>query len=132
MSNFPGQSAHVDGAYSMTRRFEGITKAGWTELDIRGPGWVQACPLLNDAEKADAAARAEIKRITFTVDAGTVDLADESSPGDRYTHADAAGNFSTAERKFLNAHGRSSVWWKAAAADFEIEVVFDIPRATDV
>lgn len=131
MSNFPGL-ATIAGAYSMTRRFTGVTKAGWTELDIRGPGWVQACPELDDVQKTAAAARAELRSVTITVESGTVDLAGEAVPGDRFSRADGAGNLTNTSKDFSPGTGVSSFWWKAAAADFEIEIRFDIPRAEDV
>lgn len=131
MSNFPGL-ATTAGAYSMTRRFSGVTKAGWTELDIRGPGWVQACPELNDVQKADATARAELRAVLVTVESGTFDLAGEEVPGDRFSRADGAGTFTNTSKDFSPGLGVSSFWWKASAADFEIEIRFDIPRAEDV
>lgn len=132
MSRFNGYSGHLVGGYSMVRRFSGLTKANWTALKFRGEGWFGACDQLDDNEKDAAVARGEVKRITVSVDSGTFDLAEVVAPGDRYSQIDASGNFPEMSRDYPNALGMHTFYYRCSGADFEIEVIFDIPGVGDV
>lgn len=122
---FRGIADHMAGAYHMTRRFTGQTKATWTEIDFRNESWFVACPLLEGQALKDAAqARGVLKRVQVTVDDGTVSIADEAAPDDRYSQTST--NNQEIVREYRTEHGRHQIWWQASAATFEIHVEFDI------
>ena len=123
---FHGIEDHTPGAYSMTRRVENQTKTGWTLIDIRAnTAWAYSCPqLTTQALREAAAARAVLKSLQVTVDAGTVEIAEEAVPNGRQSKTSAA--FPEIERKWHAQHGVYQFWWKADNADVEFEITFDI------
>lgn len=134
MSKFNGFSDHLPGTYSMTRRIEGQTKAAWKAIDFRGPGWMGGCQTITFPERQAAAIRGELKRVTFTIDAGTLKIArsETPDPADAYTQIDSGGNFTVAEFNFGNWEAVYQLFIQAAGADYEVEIWFDIPAAGDV
>jgi len=73
---FHGQGQHLAAQYSMSRRFETISHSGFVEIDFRSAGWFGSTPRMSAAERAMAMARGVVKRVSISVDTGTVKLAE--------------------------------------------------------
>lgn len=137
MSTFAGLNYLLPGSYSMVRQFNGDTAGAFAAENFRSADWFGACPQLSTAGKADAVARGELRAITISVTAGTVDLAEEASPdvppnANRFARAANATNVETITRRFANYNAVFTLFLRLASAAGQIEVWFDVPTAAQV
>ena len=129
MAVLPGGAEGMAGPYVMRRRFSASTLVAFTQQDMRTPAWFGAAAALTPDERTAAEARGIILQVGIYTDAGTVDLADTAGPGDQFAPTNAAVTITWWQNNYTNRMARTDFFLRTAAADFVVEVFFNIVPA---